>query len=427
MRVVSLLAISGLLIISSVAVAQKSRYEQPSRNTLPPPGGAVQNLAVPHTLAPGDASRPSVEEQNRGLLEELDNGSRTASELLSQPPATMREPSRGYGRAVTPPPTMRAQAVDSTYAEQLMKATLTAKTGSQLAGSPIRLADVVQTARSRQDQSQRINAYWDLCSSVADYYLSLHEQAEIERLAARSPQLTTPLRAAILKLKTRRDTSLTAARATQYRLGALMQSDPGSLPLPNDMPHCGTYRTRYSETFSGRSSREAAELDELLPLRHAELVDAALAVKASEEWFGQIVSRAGDAQAAEGVVRALELLALNRRAFVQISRDYNRRITRYTELARPGQVGSQRLVAMLIKTNQRRATATRDSRSGLLPGRSSQSIPPETFREDWRNPPKDVAPRLDQEVIPAGNEVTESFVEKVTPGETSVLENKPEE
>ncbi len=415
-----LLTVGGLPSLTAVAIAQSgSRYDPMPRNgSLPTPAhsGNHDHNDAGHPPAgrsatlDGRADRQAHGQENRSTSRGMAEPSRRSAQPAARQPASPL--SRPYGAAAaTPPTTLRASA-GTDYANRLMKATLTAQSGSRLTGSPIGLPAVVRSARDRQEQSLRINAYWDLCSAVADYYLSLHEEGELERLAAQSPQLSTPLRAAISKLKTRRDTALTAARATQHRLAALMRQSNTSPPLPDDLPHCGSYRTKFSQTFSGNGPKEAYELHQLLPLRHAELLGAARAVQQSEDWFGQIVRRAGTAEAAEGVVKALELHALNRRAFVQIARDYNRRITRYTELARPGKVGSDRLVAMLIKTNSR--TATRNSRSSPLPGRSSSwNAPPETFRDA----PRDLAPRLDAEVVPAGAMIAE----KMPPSETSVL------
>jgi hypothetical protein len=84
-----------------------------------------------------------------------------------------------------------------------------------------------------------------------------------------------------------------------------------------------------------------------------------------------------------GGIQALELLALRRRAFVQIARDYNRRIARYTELATPGQIGAERLTGMLIK---RPAGSTATRSSWPVPGPNWQSkspaARPRTFAED---------------------------------------------
>ena len=105
--------------------------------------------------------------------------------------------------------------------------------------------------------------------------------------------------------------------------------------MPADLPHCGDYYARYDQVFAGRQSPEAQELSELLPMRYEELSDAAHGGHAGGR-VSRARSRRSDGGDGTGTLRALELLALRRRAFVQIARDYNRRIARYTELASPG-------------------------------------------------------------------------------------------
>ena len=70
----------------------------------------------------------------------------------------------------------------------LMRAMLVAPTDSRLRGQPVSLVEVIGGARSRADQTQRVEAYWDLCSSVADYYLGLLEQEELQRYIQRGVQ-----------------------------------------------------------------------------------------------------------------------------------------------------------------------------------------------------------------------------------------------
>ena len=228
--------------------------------------------------------------------------------------------------------------------------------GSQLSGTPISVAEVTRGAASREEQSHRVEAYWDLCASVADYYLGLLEADELARLQKRVPAMSRSLQVAEQSLRNRLDTSLRAASAGQRRLASLMRS-PGSLPLPGDGPVCHKYRTEYDAIFGSRTAAssaasEARLLHELLPMRHAELIRAAASVERSESFVQQVAnhSRNSDGTA---MLRALELLALNRRAFVQIAKDYNRRITRYTELFAPDRVDSDLLVGMLIGNSEK--------------------------------------------------------------------------
>ncbi len=246
------------------------------------------------------------------------------------------------------------------------------------------LVEVVAGATSRPEQTNRVEAYWDLCSSVADYYLGLREQEELRRLRSLVPSLGPAGQQAEKELAVRVGTSQLGALASQYRLASWI-GPSGGLPLPADFPHCGSYQSHYAEIFGGRPSIEAQELNALLPLRYAELKDAATAVTRAEEWLNLVAAARSDASDATGTLRALELLALRRRAFVQIARDYNRRIARYLELAKPGQIDADRLIGMLIKRDAT-STATRPFTQAAPLNRQSQGragTPPSTFAEGW--------------------------------------------
>lgn len=181
----------------------------------------------------------------------------------------------------------------------------------------------------------------------------------------------------------RSDTSLRAARASQFRLAGFIGRGASNLPLPADMPHCGSYTSHYEQIFSGRSSAEAQGLAQLIPLRYAELNDAAIEVTRAEEWLARVASGNQNSDAA-GNLQALKLLALQRRAFVQIARDYNRRIARYSELATPGQISPDKLTGMLI---MRPVSTTRSAAPAQTPSRSNgaDAAPPRTFADaaDW--------------------------------------------
>jgi hypothetical protein len=271
----------------------------------------------------------------------------------------------------------------------MMRTMLTAPPGSRLTGRPVRLAEALSGASSRDELSQRIDAYWDLCSSVADYYLGVREQDELRQLRSSVTSIGPVWQQAESELGVRIGTSQRAAVASQYRLASLMGvSDPSSLPLPADLPHCGDYYARYDQVFSGRQSAEAQQLSELLPMRYEELSDATSAVTRADEFLSAIASQRSGASDGTGTLRALELLALQRRAFVQIARDYNCRIARYTELASPGQIDSERLIGMLIRRDEATNTATRPG--SLVPPTNHRSqLPPadpaQTFAEGWES------------------------------------------
>jgi hypothetical protein len=109
----------------------------------------------------------------------------------------------------------------------------------------------------------------------------------------------------------------------------------------------------------------------------------------------ETVRAKSDPTYADGVIKALKVLALQRRAFVQIAKDYNRRIARYSELASPGHLETARLVKILIHRPGSTSTATRPASTATRPtaptsapgrngGPQSRSEPftPSTFADD---------------------------------------------
>jgi hypothetical protein len=365
-----------------------------SNPAAPPATGASRNTASSPSSSPYAPSRPSV--------------------FNSQPATPAMNPNRGPANVGQPqPPPGYSQnsflnndsaspAQPPSKSANMMQAMLAAPRNSQLPGDSVRLIEVVSTGRTRNEQTQRIEAYWDLCSSVADYYLSLREIDELRGLSSAPAGQSAALQEFDKELGVRSDTALRAARASQFRLAGFIGRGPNNLPLPADMPHCGTYANRYEQVFAGRNSPEAQVLAQLLPMRYAELDDAAIGVTRDEEWLKGVIAHNQNSDAA-GNLRALELLALKRRAFVQIARDYNRRIARYSELATPGQISPDRLTGMLI----RRPTATRSA--GSAPPQQSGGVetsPQRTFanREDWlpaEKPSTNAASKVDSAVKPA--------------------------
>lgn len=333
-------------------------------------------------------------------------------------------------RPAAPPATAQigsSQASTGVKPSALMRTMLAPPSSSRLTGRPVRIAEVLAGTSTRQEQSQRVEAYWDLCSSVADYYLGVREQDELQRLRSTVSNVGPVWEQAASELGVRIGTSERAAVASQYRLASLMGvGGAGSLPLPTDLPHCGDYYARYDQVFAGRESPEARELSELLPMRYEELTDAAQAVTRAEEFLAAIAAqRGGDGT---GTLRGLELLALRRRAFVQIARDYNRRIARYTELATPGYVDSDRLIGMLIMRENAANTATRPASlipppnrqsqlpvEGVIPVGAEQQGTDQTFAEGWESiksaaatvPRENTLPR-DEAVQPASAEAKQT-------------------
>jgi hypothetical protein len=344
----------------------RSDAAAPSTQTAPPPFSNTQSpFGTNRSGAPRGFASPPVSSQAPAAA----------------PPPIGAYPSQGSARVESSPPEIAGKGLKPSA---MMRAMLMPPAVTRLAGQPIALAVAVSGAPTREQQSERIEAYWDLCSSVADYYLSLREQDELRRLRSLLPSAapTATWQQAESELGVRVSTSQVAAVASQHRLASLMNiaGDRISLPLPADVPHCGDYQTRYEHNFAGRANLEAQELVALLPLRYEELKDAAAAVTRAEQWLTAERVTADET----AMLRALELLALRRRAFVQIARDYNRRIARYSELATPGEIDSGRLIGMLIKSTLP-ATATRSSSDAPPPDRQTNrdATSPRTYAEGW--------------------------------------------
>jgi hypothetical protein len=340
--------------------------------------GLIPRLSPPPAVGQsGDAAPASSVESDAGVAPYVRSqappvrGQETRAQQGSQPPPPFE--SIGTGNTAAAP-------VARPKPSSIMKQMMTPPPGSQLAGTPATLIEVVSGARSRQEQSQRIEAYWDLCSSVADYYLGVLEQGEMQTLRTKVPRAGAAMQQAEAKFAVRLGTSKQAAVASQRRLASML-GQVGSLPLPADLPHCGSYQSRYEEIFAGQPHVEAQDLALLLPMRYAELKEYAAAVVQTRASLDMIASN--DNGDGTTTLRALELLALERRAFVQLARDYNRRIARYAELSTPGEIGAERLVGLLIKRDNT-PTATRPalpSSPGRRQSRNS-ATPPRTFADD---------------------------------------------
>lgn len=263
----------------------------------------------------------------------------------------------------------------------------------QLPGLPLSLASAVHGATTRSGQTDHITAYWELAAALADYSLAVRESVELETLRQGVARPSIAWDEARLAQAARIATAKAEAEAAQYRMQRIAGKIGAQLPLLADSPHAGAYETRYEENFAGRDSAEALLLTELLPKLHQELRSEATAIAADSQVL-QSVSQQRDPQS-DGIalLRTYDLLSLRRREFIRAVIDYNIQIARYSELATPGQVGTNRLVAMLIESPHTLSAAEFDS--GVT--RTSAEEPVESA-------PRGSTPRTFQEEQPAVTE-----------------------
>jgi hypothetical protein len=259
----------------------------------------------------------------------------------------------------------------------LMREWNKAPLSGQLSGVPISLAQALRGATTRQQQTDRTTDYWDLAAKVTQYYLVLRETTELAALkqgvTAPGPQWLEKQRA----LDAEKDLARSSAESAQLRFHQLLgHSSSTPLPLPADLPHCGQYETQYSKIFAGRTDPAAKQLNDLLPLKYAELRNQAQLVAEAYDWLKQVSQTRDPNSDGVGLLRAHELVSLRRRALVDAVCDYNQDIAAYTELAAPRDVGADRLVAMLIRVST--PTPAAQGASGVQQASANEEAPPES-------------------------------------------------
>lgn len=233
-----------------------------------------------------------------------------------------------------------------------MRKLMKAPANAPLTGAPLTLGEAVRDSPTRQAQTQRAKAYWDLSAATADYYLAVLESQELSALAAAVAAPGKSWEASHRDLATRVEAARRSAQAAQLQLHQLLGGSASTmLPLPADVPHCGRYNAEYDEIFASRPDPVAKKLAEVLALRHTELRSMTQAIADAETGRAQASQQRNPASDGTELLTAQQLLSLQRRTFIARAREYNQEIAAYTELAAPAEVAPDRLVAMMIRTS----------------------------------------------------------------------------
>jgi hypothetical protein len=362
--------LAGITLALAGQLAEGTRYANPPAAEQAAPTANESQLtlaaetAAPTQADPADAGQPDL----AAKTPEVAAAAAPAPLNLHQTPASTEPDSAAPQRSV-----LAAGPKPSDLMRQLIKE----PTASQLAGVQITLGEAVREARSRQDQTARAKAYWNLSAAVADYYLALLETTELGvlRQSVTSPNKQWDVRQR--EAQARVEVALRAAQGAQLQLHQLLrQTATSSLPLPGDVPHCGRYNAEYDEIFGARPDAIAKQLSELLPLRYADLRTQAQAIADAAAWREEMSRRRDPAGDGLELLNSQDLLSLKRRAFIATARDYNQEIAAYTELAAPTEVAPDRLVAMMIRT----AAKTDDlpwQSSGVRQATAEEPAPPD--------------------------------------------------
>lgn len=331
----STLGLVLLLLAGQVSDANRYGGYQPGDSADPNQGAESADFFSPVTPPERPAAtaneRPIETNNLRGNTEPVD---RAPVQPPSEPPAVERP--RAAAEPIKP--------------GVLWEALSSPPVNGRLAGELVTLTDAIRTAESRDQQTEIVSAYWDLSAAVTDYYLSARESTELETLRQGISQPGMVWDEARRALTTRVQTARRTAELAQYRLRDLMQNPAvQGLPLPVDLPHTGAYETRYEANFAGRESSLSRELHELVPSLHRSLTFQTAQVIADERLRKRVSETRSPQSNGSELLKIHELVCLRRREFVRTVEEYNTQIVRYTELASPGRVGTDRLVAMLIE------------------------------------------------------------------------------
>ncbi|BBO33218.1 hypothetical protein [Lacipirellula parvula] len=372
-----LLAGMTLACLGHVAHAQTGRYSESDAAAAAPESAPVAEAGQP-AAAPAEAADAHAD------LKNMFDGS--PAPTMAAPPAGASEPTPAgnpfgapapaasaaaeLGPAAGPAasaaahtPPAAAAALEPAATDQrslltkgpkpskMMQDLMKAPAAATLTGTPVTLGEAVRDSRTRQDQTQRAKAYWDLAAATADYYLALLETQELATLRAGVSIPGQQWDARGTELANRVELAKKAAQSAQLQLHTLLGGGASSLPLPADVPHCGRYNAEYEEIFAQRQDLTAKKLAEVLSLRHAELRDMTQAIEDAEAFRALVSANRNPSGDGSDLLAAQQLLSLQRRAFVARAREYNQEIAAYTELAAPAEVPADRLVAMMIRVS----------------------------------------------------------------------------
>ena len=333
--------------------------------TTDPPATASPSATPPAATSESATSEPASPPatvpatSNSNFFDEIDAAAEPLSKStpLNSPPAEspISPPSSlgaQPGFSTQPPAATGTAAPDSeTDPTKVLAVMLESPLDGALVGTKLTLAQAVDSALSRADQTQRVVAYWDLSQAVAEYHLALDDRLKLAALRQGISLPSPDWETARLNTEARLELARDRAHAAQAYLGAVIgNTNLGFAPLPADLPFTGPYETRYAQLFQSRSSDLAEQLNKLLPRLYSELSTNTAEIADARKWIFAASDRRTPQNDGNELLKAYELFSARRRQFLAAVHEYNLGIVHYTEIATPGNVDTERLVAMLIRT-----------------------------------------------------------------------------
>jgi hypothetical protein len=312
--------------------------------------------------------------------------------------------------------------------------------GSELAKAfPLTLRDLLNESFQSTDRRRRIHAYWDLVEAMAveqllseqyQHFSSLHSQVN-QGITSGSSTAVRHLRVRTSRLSAKLQEAKLATRRAQFEVNAILANSSsiteGSLPVPVDAPHIGSYSTNSDSIANGRGlTSEAKMADQTRPMQleairmHMQAVETAS--QSPEGPTG--VNSLG----LEDQCKAIATQTETKIDWVRSVINYNKTIGNYvTEVVGPGVTGT-RLIATLIPLPESSPTPARsDSTKTPIDTRpletSSHSIttqtPPyrETERRETinRTAESPLSPVVETRPLPSGPQELSSPANDVVP------------
>ena len=237
---------------------------------------------------------------------------------------------------------------------QLVADALSLPPGNTISGQPVPLVSVVATVLERQRQIEAVHAYWRLAEAIGEFHFCQERQQQIARLRAANGEATDLRTARAVATAQLREAEVQIATA-QHDLAEILLLAPATpLPLPEDRPLTGPYRTLFAELFAGKKTPDRARiLDQTLPLRNRAVESHAAALLAAEDALDAAIElQASGQEHLAGVLAALDAHVRQQRAFLAAVCRYNHDIADYALAVVSPQTTPDLLAGTLIKQDR---------------------------------------------------------------------------
>ncbi|MBN2292276.1 MAG: hypothetical protein JXM70_07620 [Pirellulales bacterium] len=405
-----------LLMLSSLGLVQEPTASGPSSvpadaatapaKTEAVPSQSTPSEALPKQLPPAAAKSP-VRTQPFGELFEPKSSEpkpqssgveKRINRLRSNVPAQLprgtvrREIDSNNLKAIsptksstTPPVIQPAKSIvplAATPPELMAAAMNNDDAGSRLNGQSIPLLQMLSFANTPQRQIEVIHAYWHLVSCVARYNLECRLIRRLEDLHG-SATKGFSLQTALASASAAREDARCEAIAAQHALAqAAMLGVGDNLPLPDDLPHVGAYRTRFAEIFAAKSAPPRLVLiDRALPIHFKSIEARAQAIAAADNSLQVAMADHAAGQGnIDGIIARLTQFNRQYAALVESVCTYNHEIAEYAVSSLGQPVSNTALVTMLITTKHGGAThfdpRTQPASAISQPGQRPTLAPP---------------------------------------------------